>query len=85
MIIVLLNVDWIYARPIGTDFRARRLVRVFLGMIEPLLLRAGLYIYYFVTVCLRPATVLRCPRFVRALVRVRWPLTGSPRRWRIPR
>src|SRR3974377_581006 len=28
---------------------------------------------------------LRGPLRVRALVRVRWPRTGSPRRWRMPR
>jgi hypothetical protein len=28
---------------------------------------------------------LRGPFRVRALVRVRWPRTGSPRRWRLPR
>ena len=33
----------------------------------------------------RPATVRRGPLRVRALVRVRWPFTGNPRRWRSPR
>src|SRR4030042_6047401 len=33
----------------------------------------------------RPATVFFGPLRVRALVRVRWPRTGSPRRWRLPR
>src|SRR5205085_725428 len=32
-----------------------------------------------------PATVLRGPFRVRALVLVRWPRTGRPRRWRRPR
>src|SRR5262249_19545506 len=32
-----------------------------------------------------PATVLRGPLRVRALVRVRWPRTGRFRRWRKPR
>ena len=32
-----------------------------------------------------PATVLRGPFRVRAFVRVRWPRTGSPLRWRSPR
>ena len=31
------------------------------------------------------ATARFGPRRLRALVRVRWPRTGSPRRWRIPR
>ena len=30
-------------------------------------------------------TVLRGPLRVRALVLVRWPRTGRPRRWRMPR
>src|SRR3954453_10931794 len=32
-----------------------------------------------------PATVFRGPLRVRALVRVRWPRTGRPLRWRRPR
>jgi len=32
-----------------------------------------------------PATSLRGPLRVRAFVWVRWPRTGKPRRWRIPR
>src|SRR4051794_9808916 len=32
-----------------------------------------------------PATVLRGPLRVRALVRVRWPRIGRLRRWRTPR
>ncbi len=39
---------------------------------------------YFVTFFL-PAIARRGPFFVRALVCVRWPRTGSPRRWRMPR
>src|SRR3981081_611014 len=38
--------------------------------------------YFFAAAFLRPATVLRGPLRVRALVRVRWPWTGKPRRWR---
>jgi hypothetical protein len=34
VIIVLLNVDWMYARPTGTDFLSRRRVRVFLGIFD---------------------------------------------------
>src|SRR5438445_935707 len=41
--------------------------------------------YFFASAFLRTPTVLRGPRRVRALVRVRWPRTGSPRRWRSPR
>src|SRR5262249_62210177 len=39
---------------------------------------------YFVTFFL-PAIARRGPFFVRAFVCVRWPRTGSPRRWRMPR
>src|SRR5262245_34421443 len=43
-------------------------------------------IFYLISFTLRlPATVFRGPFRVRALVRVRWPRTGRPRRWRIPR
>ena len=41
--------------------------------------------YFLVTVWRRPATGTLRPRFARALVRVRWPLTGKPRRCRAPR
>ncbi len=41
--------------------------------------------YFLETECLRPATVLRAPRLVRALVRVRCPLTGSRLWCRRPR
>src|SRR3954471_2074793 len=40
--------------------------------------------HYFVTFFL-PAMARRGPFFVRAFVCVRWPRTGRPRRWRIPR
>src|SRR5438132_1267678 len=41
--------------------------------------------YFFSAAFFRTPTVLRGPRRVRALVRVRWPRTGRPRRWRSPR
>ncbi len=43
--------------------------------------------YFFARprLCPRPATVFRGPRLVRALVRVRCPWTGKPRRCLIPR
>src|SRR5690348_9693833 len=44
--------------------------------------RAG--IRYLVTFFL-PAIARRGPFFVRAFVWVRWPRTGKPRRWRMPR
>src|SRR5207237_5821764 len=42
------------------------------------------YLHYLVTFFL-PAIARRGPFLVRALVCVRWPRTGSPRRWRMPR
>jgi len=45
---------------------------------------AGAVIYFFVTFFL-PAIARRGPFLVRALVWVRWPRTGSPRRCRMPR
>src|SRR5205807_691245 len=39
--------------------------------------------HYFLTFFL-PATVFLGPFLVRALVWVRWPCTGRPRRWRMP-
>ena len=40
--------------------------------------------YYFRPGFFLPATVRFGPLRVRALVRVRWPRTGRPRRWRMP-
>ena len=45
---------------------------------------AGAVIYFFVTFFL-PAMARRGPFLVRALVWVRCPRTGRPRRWRMPR
>src|SRR5215207_5179162 len=45
---------------------------------------AGAVIYFFVTFFL-PAMARRGPFLVRAFVWVRWPRTGSPLRWRMPR
>ena len=39
---------------------------------------------YFLPAFFLPATVFLRPLRVRALVWVRWPWTGSPRRWRMP-
>src|SRR5688572_26918446 len=44
----------------------------------------GAVIYFLVTFFL-PAMARRGPFLVRALVWVRWPRTGRPRRWRMPR
>ncbi len=44
-----------------------------------------LHLFYFLATFFLPATVLRFPLRVRLLVRVRWPRTGKPLRWRRPR
>src|SRR3989304_8006439 len=62
VISVLLNVDWMYAFPFGTDFFSRR---------RPLRSAIRL-LYFFATARRLPAPVLRGPLRVRALVRVRW-------------
>lgn len=45
----------------------------------------GHHINYFLGAFFLPATVLRLPLRVRLFVRVRWPRTGKPLRWRRPR
>src|SRR3954451_23305979 len=62
-------------------------VRDVLLLLAPHLLRRGLLRcggHYFLPTFFLPATVLRGPLRPRALVWVRWPRTGRPRRWRIP-
>ena len=52
----------------------------------PSLLLGHIYLFYFLArTCLRPATVLLAPLLVLALVLVRCPCTGSPRRCLMPR
>src|SRR6185312_236915 len=73
----LLNVAEMWATPSdSTTFLPRLGAGAFAG--------AGAVIYFFVTFFL-PAMARRGPFLVRALVWVRWPRTGRPRRWRIPR
>lgn len=73
VIIVLLKVDWIYARPWGTDLRSR-----FRGLVFPRAIRVS---FYFLVLCRRrPATVRLVPRLDLELVFVRCPRTGRPRR-----
>src|SRR3990172_8025700 len=79
VISVLLNVDWTYARPLGTDFRSFRRGRLLRSAIGETSLSPR---PYFLAMARRlPATVRRGPLRARALVRVRWPRTGRPRRW----
>src|SRR5665648_11986 len=73
---VLLNVDLMWAIPLSIFLRSRRFVRTTLraiSVIPP---------FYFLRFA---PTVLAGPLRVRALVLVRCPRTGSPRRCRNPR
>jgi hypothetical protein len=74
--IVLLKVDWMCTIPWGTlrfSFWRPRVWACFLA------------IGYFFPFVRRTPTVRRGPLRMRAFVRVRWPRTGRPRRWRMPR
>src|SRR5688500_10334980 len=78
VMIVLLNVAWMWTCPWGTFFRSRRRcftarLRSAIGLVVP---------RYFLR---RTPTVFFGPRRWRALVFVRWPRTGRLRRWRTPR
>src|SRR3970282_22649 len=80
---VLLKVLLMNALPRGMDFRSRRRPR---RAPAPFFASAiGRPTSYFFPARRLPATVLRAPRLLRALVRVRWPWTGRLRRWRWPR
>ena len=72
--IVLLNVAVMWAMPSASTTFLERLAPV----------GACAMPYFFVTFFL-PAMARRGPFFVRALVWVRWPRTGSPRLCRVPR
>jgi hypothetical protein len=78
--IVLLNVALTWAMPSASITRfvffAVAIPRSELGRCEPL---DAAHEHYFVTFFL-PAIARRGPFFVRALVCVRWPRTGNPRR-----
>src|SRR5215467_565369 len=93
---VLLNVLRMWACPWATFLRSLR--RTFLA--APVRLLGGIcFLFdggrrfavgvpgaanYFFPAFFLPATVFFLPLRVRALVCVRWPCTGSPRRWRMP-
>ena len=75
----LLKVAEMWAMPSdSTTFLPRLALGGFVGA------GAGAVIYFLVTFFL-PAMARRGPFLVRALVWVRWPRTGRPRRWRMPR
>src|SRR5919106_6223590 len=75
---VLLNVDLMWATPWTTFFFSLRRAFFFLGA-------ANTYpLYFFPLAFFLPATVFFGPLRVRAFVWVRCPCTGRPRRWRSP-
>src|SRR5690606_30909528 len=78
VMMVLLKVDWMWATPRLTP----RLTFLRVVLAFDFVLRAISDTPYLRP---RPATVLRTPRRVLALVRVLCPRTGKPRRWRMPR
>src|SRR5215211_6485156 len=82
----LLNVAAMWATPSdSTTFLLRLALDDFVGADGVVgAVGAGSVIYFFVTFFL-PAMARRGPFLVRAFVWVRWPRTGRPRRWRIPR
>src|SRR5437763_8576948 len=93
--IVLLNVAAMAAMPCGMFFRSLRLLparrapafgalAVAIFLCSSCLVR-GCRNYFFVAFFLPATAPLRGPLRVRAFVWVRWPRTGSPRRWRMPR
>ena len=78
--IVLLKLDLMWAWACAMFFFSRRR-----GFLAPLFFggKSSSLPYFFVAFFL-PATVFLGPLRVRALVWVRWPRTGSPRRCRMP-
>ena len=77
VMIVLLKVAWMWTTPVGMFFLTFFLTCFFAAMCVPS--------RYFFVACFLPATVFFGPLRVRALVCVRCPRTGRPRRWRSPR
>src|SRR5207248_476803 len=84
--IVLLKVLLMCACPCATFFRSLR--RTFLAAAAPVRALGGISFCapnaYFLPGFFLLATTFFGPLRVRALVRVRWPRTGSPRRCRMP-
>lgn len=87
---VLLNVAFTCTIPAGTFLATRFLVLPGLffvvGFVAVVCLAKVKFSlsYFFATAAFLPATVFFLPLRVLELVRVRWPLTGSPMRWRVP-
>src|SRR5881392_195463 len=83
VMIVLLNVAWMWTCPAGTFLRSRRRdLTAFLRSGIPWQVPRCFLRRYFLR---RTPTVRFGPRRWRALVFVRWPRTGRLRRWRTPR
>ena len=74
---VLLKEERICAAPFSIFLRSRRFFTTLLLVVAFAI--SGSLLYFFLL-----AMVFFGPLRVRALVLVRWPLTGRPRRWRIP-
>src|ERR1700750_3437105 len=87
VIMVLLNVAFTCATPDAMFFFSRRRTRVaslpILILVVPV--RSGCRQAFDSRYFFLPAIALAGPLRVRALVCVRWPRTGRPRRWRSPR
>src|SRR5437762_8606722 len=96
--IVLLNVAWMWATPVRTSRRSLRLPPFLRGAGLPWVGSAMIYAPAFGAAAAAGAAgaaaatgffLTMTPRVlpfrVRALVWVRWPRTGRPRRWRMPR
>src|SRR5262249_828662 len=79
VMIVLLNVAWMWTCPWGTFFRSRR------RRCAPVLRSASCSLLPSGSFLRRPPPVFFGPRRWRAFVFVRWPRPGRLRRWRIPR
>src|SRR6478736_184899 len=86
VMITLLKVAMMWATPSASTIFLARLALgalVVAGVVAAAVV-SGAVIYFFVTFFL-PAMARRGPFLVRALVCVRWPRTGRPRRCRAPR
>src|SRR5271165_2970467 len=94
VIIVLLKDAFTWATPEAMFLRSRRRTRTAsLPILDPFATAAaghhtsegGRSAHYCTDYFFLPAIALAGPLRVRALVWVRWPRTGRPRRWRRPR
>src|SRR5437867_2818663 len=82
---VLLKVAWTWAIADGMFFFSFFFPPGFLAPGFPFAIRSFPFPYFFASAFFLPAMATRGPFLVLALVCVRWPLHGSPRRCRCPR